>query len=117
MTARNRTSQLHGSPDWVAVKAWSDGGEVPAEGRTGVGFTRRAPPGRNPAAYRRVVDNSAEVKEFLTTRRAKVSVVTAGLPDVGARRVPGLRRSEVASLAGISVEYYAKLERGALASA
>jgi transcriptional regulator with XRE-family HTH domain len=63
------------------------------------------------------VDNRAEVKEFLTTRRAKVSAARAGLPDVGARRVPGLRRSEVAALAGISVEYYAKLERGALAGA
>ena len=63
------------------------------------------------------MDNSAEVKEFLTTRRAKVSIAKAGLPDVGARRVPGLRRSEVAALAGISVEYYAKLERGALAGA
>ena len=68
-------------------------------------------------AYGERVDNSAEVKEFLTTRRAKVSVAQAGLPDVGARRVPGLRRSEVATLAGISVEYYAKLERGALAGA
>jgi transcriptional regulator with XRE-family HTH domain len=63
------------------------------------------------------VDNRAEVKEFLTTRRAKVSAARAGLPDVGTRRVPGLRRSEVAALAGISVEYYAKLERGALAGA
>jgi transcriptional regulator with XRE-family HTH domain len=63
------------------------------------------------------VDNRAEVKDFLTTRRAKVSAARAGLPDVGVRRVPGLRRSEVAALAGISVEYYAKLERGALAGA
>jgi transcriptional regulator with XRE-family HTH domain len=63
------------------------------------------------------VDNRAEVKEFLTTRRAKVSAARAGLPTIGARRVPGLRRSEVAALAGISVEYYAKLERGALAGA
>lgn len=67
--------------------------------------------------YRRDVDNSAEVREFLTTRRAKLSAARAGLPDVGGRRVPGLRRSEVAALAGISVEYYAKLERGALAGA
>ena len=63
------------------------------------------------------MDNRAEVKEFLTTRRAKLSAARAGLPDIGARRVPGLRRSEVAALAGISVEYYAKLERGALAGA
>src|SRR5215213_4897618 len=37
------------------------------------------------------------------------------MPDIGARRVPGLRRGEVAALAGVSVEYYSKLERGAVA--
>ena len=61
------------------------------------------------------MDNRAEVREFLTTRRAKISPEQAGLPSAGQRRVPGLRRSEVAALAGMSVEYYAKLERGALA--
>lgn len=61
------------------------------------------------------MDNRAEVRDFLTTRRARVSAAQAGLPEVGQRRVVGLRRSEVAALAGISVEYYAKLERGALA--
>src|SRR6478735_2175589 len=61
------------------------------------------------------MDNRAEVRDFLTTRRAKVTPRDAGLPDVGQRRVPGLRRGEVAALAGVSVEYYAKLERGALA--
>jgi transcriptional regulator with XRE-family HTH domain len=60
------------------------------------------------------MDNHAEVREFLTSRRAKISPEQAALPQVGHRRVPGLRRSEVASLAGVSVEYYAKLERGAL---
>jgi transcriptional regulator with XRE-family HTH domain len=61
------------------------------------------------------MDNRAEVREFLTTRRAKISPEQAGLPTAGQRRVPGLRRSEVAALAGMSVEYYAKLERGTLA--
>src|SRR5690349_15069189 len=61
------------------------------------------------------MDNRAEVREFLTTRRGKISPEQAGLPAAGQRRVPGLRRSEVAALAGMSVEYYAKLERGALA--
>lgn len=61
------------------------------------------------------VDNRAEVREFLTSRRAKITPKLAGLPDDGRRRVPGLRRSEVAALAGMSIEYYAKLERGALA--
>jgi transcriptional regulator with XRE-family HTH domain len=60
------------------------------------------------------VDNRAEVREFLISRRAKVTPGQAGLPDDGRRRVPGLRRSEVASLAGVSIEYYSKLERGSL---
>jgi transcriptional regulator with XRE-family HTH domain len=64
-----------------------------------------------------VMDNRAEVREFLTTRRAKLSPADAGLPDIGQRRVPGLRRAEVAILAGVSVEYYSKLERGQIAGA
>jgi transcriptional regulator with XRE-family HTH domain len=61
------------------------------------------------------VDNRAEVREFLVSRRAKITPQLAGLPVVGTRRVPGLRRGEVAALAGVSIEYYSKLERGALA--
>ena len=61
--------------------------------------------------------NRAEVREFLTSRRAKLSPAAAGLPQAGQRRVPGLRRGEVAALAGVSIEYYAKLERGAIAGA
>jgi transcriptional regulator with XRE-family HTH domain len=61
------------------------------------------------------VDNRAEVREFLTSRRAKITPERAGLPVGSRRRVPGLRRSEVAALADVSVEYYAKLERGNLA--
>ena len=63
------------------------------------------------------MDNRAEVREFLMSRRAKVTPQEAGLPASGTRRVPGLRRSEVAELAGVSAEYYAKLERGAIAGA
>jgi transcriptional regulator with XRE-family HTH domain len=61
------------------------------------------------------MDNRAEVREFLVSRRAKVTPQQAGVPVTGTRRVPGLRRGEVADLAGISIEYYSKLERGALA--
>jgi transcriptional regulator with XRE-family HTH domain len=61
------------------------------------------------------MDNRVEVREFLISRRAKITPQQAGLPDVGTRRVPGLRRGEVAALAGVSIEYYAKLERGSLA--
>jgi transcriptional regulator with XRE-family HTH domain len=61
------------------------------------------------------MDNRVEVREFLVSRRAKITPQQAGIPDMGPRRVPGLRRGEVAALAGVSPEYYAKLERGALA--
>ena len=60
------------------------------------------------------MDNRSEVREFLTSRRGKITPEQAGVPQVGQRRGPGLRRSEVAALAGTSVEYYAKLERGSL---
>jgi transcriptional regulator with XRE-family HTH domain len=59
-------------------------------------------------------DVRAQIREFLSTRRARITPEQAGLPVYGGdrRRVPGLRRSEVASLAGISPEYMTKLERG-----
>lgn len=63
------------------------------------------------------MDNRAEVREFLMSRRAHVTPHAAGLTAGSNRRVEGLRRSEVAALAGVSVEYYAKLERGAIAGA
>jgi hypothetical protein len=59
------------------------------------------------------VDTRNDIREFLISRRAKISPDRAGLPAYGARRrVTGLRREEVAMLAGISVEYYTRLERG-----
>jgi transcriptional regulator with XRE-family HTH domain len=59
------------------------------------------------------VDNRAEIREFLTTRRAKITPVQAGLQAGGGRRrVPGLRREEVAVLAGVSTEWYVRLEKG-----
>ena len=76
---------------------------------------RQGIPHARAASYRVGMDNHAEVREFLTTRRAKVTPRDVGLPDVGRRRVPGLRRGEVAALAGVSIEYYSRLERGALA--
>jgi transcriptional regulator with XRE-family HTH domain len=58
-------------------------------------------------------DIRGEVRQFLTTRRAKITPAQAGLPHYGGRRrVAGLRRDEVAQLAGISIEYYTRLERG-----
>jgi transcriptional regulator with XRE-family HTH domain len=59
------------------------------------------------------VDNRKDLREFLASRRAKVTPQQAGLPTYGGhRRVPGLRREEVALLAGVSVEYYTRFERG-----
>lgn len=55
---------------------------------------------------------SEELAQFLATRRAKVTPEQAGLPSYGRRQVKGLRREEVASLAGVSVDYYKRLERG-----
>jgi len=59
------------------------------------------------------VSGRDDLREFLTTRRARITPQQAGLPASGARRrVSGLRRQEVAALAGISIEYYTQLERG-----
>jgi len=61
------------------------------------------------------MDNRSEVRDFLTSRRARVTPEQAGLPSFGGqRRVKGLRREEVATLAGVSVEYYNRMERGNL---
>ncbi|GAA3248143.1 helix-turn-helix transcriptional regulator [Dactylosporangium siamense] len=62
------------------------------------------------------MDNRDEVRDFLATRRARITPEQAGLPQYGgSRRVPGLRRAEVALLAGVSPDYYVRLERGNLA--
>jgi transcriptional regulator with XRE-family HTH domain len=58
------------------------------------------------------VDTKQEIREFLTSRRARITPDQAGLATYGPRRVPGLRREEVAVLAGVSVPYYTRLERG-----
>jgi transcriptional regulator with XRE-family HTH domain len=61
------------------------------------------------------VDNRQEVRDFLVSRRAKITPDRAGLTAYGSnRRVPGLRREEVAMLAGVSVDYYTRLEKGNL---
>ncbi|HYY22724.1 MAG TPA: helix-turn-helix transcriptional regulator [Thermoleophilaceae bacterium] len=58
------------------------------------------------------MDTRSEIREFLTSRRAKITPEQAGLTSYGPRRVPGLRREEVAVLAGVSVPYYTRIERG-----
>jgi transcriptional regulator with XRE-family HTH domain len=56
--------------------------------------------------------NRAEIRDFLATRRARITPAQVGLPTSGRRRVPGLRREEVAVLAGVSTEWYTRLEKG-----
>jgi transcriptional regulator with XRE-family HTH domain len=64
------------------------------------------------------MDNRVEVREFLASRRARITPDQAGLPAYGGnRRVKGLRREEVALLAGVSIDYYIRMERGDLAGA
>jgi hypothetical protein len=60
--------------------------------------------------------NRADVRDFLVTRRGRITPQQAGLSFYGGnRRVPGLRREEVAMLAGVSADYYTRLEKGNLA--
>ncbi|WP_067900998.1 helix-turn-helix transcriptional regulator [Nocardia vaccinii] len=56
--------------------------------------------------------NRGEIRDFLTSRRAKITPARAGLPTSARRRVAGLRREEVAVLAGVSTEWYTRLEKG-----
>ena len=58
------------------------------------------------------METKQEIREFLTSRRGRITPEQAGLPSYGSRRVPGLRREEVAVLAGVSAPYYTRLERG-----
>lgn len=82
---------------------------------TSVGVLAAPPSELAPGRTVVIVASGNEIREFLTTRRARVTPVQAGLPAYGGRRrVPGLRREEVALLAGISVEYYIQLERGSV---
>ena len=62
-----------------------------------------------------MLDNRTELSEFLRSRRARLRPEEVGLPVFGGRRrVPGLRREELAALAGVSADYYIRLEQGRL---
>jgi transcriptional regulator with XRE-family HTH domain len=63
------------------------------------------------------VDSRSEIRDFLTSRRARITPEDVGLTTYGPRRVSGLRREEVATLSGVSVDYYNRMERGNLAGA
>jgi transcriptional regulator with XRE-family HTH domain len=70
-------------------------------------------PSRQPVGFTlHLVDTKKEIRDFLISRRARITPEQAGLRSYGSRRVPGLRREEVAVLAGVSVPYYTRLERG-----
>ncbi|MCX5328757.1 helix-turn-helix domain-containing protein [Streptomyces sp. NBC_00140] len=74
--------------------------------RSAHGADRRDPgPDRHAA-------NRADIRDFLTSRRARITPEEVGLPTIGPRRVPGLRREEVAQLASISTDYYTRVEQG-----
>jgi transcriptional regulator with XRE-family HTH domain len=64
-----------------------------------------------------LVETKKEISEFLTSRRGRITPEQAGLATYGSRRVPGLRREEVAVLAGVSAPYYTRLERGDMSGA
>jgi transcriptional regulator with XRE-family HTH domain len=79
----------------------------------GTGRTPHSPSGGRTLVH---VDTKNEIREFLTSRLARITPEQAGLAwDGGNRRVPGLQREEVALTAGVSVDYYTRLERGNLA--
>ncbi|MCX4703237.1 helix-turn-helix domain-containing protein [Streptomyces sp. NBC_01373] len=72
------------------------------------------PPSRPPVgnSSEHGLDRRAELREFLRSRRARLRPEDVGLPSSGRRRVPGLRREELAQLAGVSFAYYTRLEQG-----
>src|SRR3954447_26272253 len=92
---------------WLSANRGSREGGSPCQGRYWQGL-----PGTGARVYAWGVETKQEIREFLTSRRAQITPEQAGLRSYGSRRVPGLRREEVAVLAGVSVPYYTRLERG-----
>jgi transcriptional regulator with XRE-family HTH domain len=124
---QGRSHEVLPSADVEERPADSPGAAVASSGTiqktgddTGVGVPADPGNGRPSQRVRRRrsvvgVDNRNEVRDFLSSRRARITPEQAGLPTYGnKRRVPGLRREEVALLAGVSVDYYVRLERGNL---
>src|SRR4051795_5370913 len=98
-----------------SYQSWLHGSSCRRKARvTVVGGTASDPQRRCSGTTLGFVDAKSEIREFLTSRRARVTPEQAGLTSYGPRRVPGLRRSEVATLAGVSIEYYTRIERGNL---
>ncbi|MBN9215286.1 MAG: helix-turn-helix domain-containing protein [Microbacterium sp.] len=107
---RTRFPVLASDPSSYASHIVEPGPDIPGNARPSlVRALRRSVEG---------MDHRSEVREFLSTRRGRITPDQAGLPAFGGnRRVPGLRREEVALLAGVSVDYYTRLERGDLSGA
>src|SRR6185503_21078954 len=88
-------------------------GAIAGPPRAGTGRATYPRDSPAPRAHTGEVDRSKEIADFLRSRRAAISPDQAGLDADGrVRRVPGLRRDEVARLAGVSTEYYTRLEQG-----
>src|SRR5512132_318536 len=101
------------SPAWTWVSQESTA-RRPAEGLVDRG-TGRAPHHGDSGRSIVVVDNRNKIRQFLASRRARITPEQAGLPAFGGnRRVAGLRQEELVLLAGVSVGYYTRLERGNL---
>src|SRR5947209_14448907 len=100
---------------WSSCPLQETAPDARAGGRVCRGYKLDPPP---PESRRRVdpVDNRSEIRDFFASRRARITPEQAGLlPGGGRRRVPGLRREEVAVLAGVSTDWYIRLEKGHIA--
>src|SRR5262249_49119173 len=83
------------------------------EKRSTLPRTRHPTHGRPPARDTRgCMTRKADLREFLRVRRARLRPEDVGIQTIGQRRVPGLRREEIASLAGMSGDYYLRPEQG-----
>jgi transcriptional regulator with XRE-family HTH domain len=92
---------------FMAISVLFDGISIPLNGPHAT-----LPPGRPDVAWLCVMSRKDELRDFLRSRRGRLRPEAVGLPASGRRRVEGLRREEVASLAGVSADYYTRLEQG-----
>jgi transcriptional regulator with XRE-family HTH domain len=97
---------------WLFLARFKETAVHAGVGRSSYGGYKLALPKSATARNVDAVDNRTEIRDFLATRRAKLTPAQVGLPTAGRRRVPGLRREEVAVLAGVSPDWYNRLEKG-----
>src|SRR3954463_5374241 len=110
----NHTAEGVGVVSAMRVPFWGEGSQsrraATAQGVTGYGVNASDSLDRDAAPRFEPMDNRDDIREFLTSRRERLTPAEVGLPDFGGRRrVKGLRREEVALLAGMSTEYYVRL--------